>query len=964
MSRKVWIIFVTFVILNLPAFSQPENSGAVASEPVREHLLMDFGWRFAFGHACDAEKDHKHGTDYFSYLAKIGWAQAGPAAVGFDDSHWRPLDLPHDWAVELPFDARGGHSHGYRAMGRNFPDNNVGWYRKTFFIDEADHGKRISLQFDGVFRNSAVWVNGFYCGTEPSGYSEFRYDITDYLNYGGDNVVAVRVDATMEEGWFYEGAGIYRHVWLDKTGPVHVEPNGIFVTCEVDRDRARVTVHTAVLNEDPADAVIGIEHRIVDQSGHPVASKKTGTLSVKKHGRLDLPCELTVKDPEIWSIETPVLYRLITRITRDKRVTDRVETGFGIRTIRFDPDNGFFLNGRHVWIQGTNNHQDHAGVGTAIPDALQEYRIMRLKDMGCNAYRCAHNPPAPELLDACDRLGMLVLDENRLMGSTPQILRHLETLIRRDRNHPCVIAWSIGNEEWGIEGNVKGARIAATMQAFARQFDDTRPFTVASSGGWGQGVSVPIELMGFNYLRHGNIDAYHKQFPDRPAWGTEETTTQGTRGIYADDRAHGHMAPTDRTGRGGHIETGLKYYAERPFLAGLFFWTGFDYRGESNPLNFPAVSSQYGPLDACGFFKDPAYYLKAWWTEEPVLDITPHWTWPGSEGDSIAVWVQSNCEEVGLFLNGKNLGRKTMEKYGHLEWSVPYEPGILLAEGYGDGERIITYQMKTAGKPAELEMATCGDLSADGEDVSVITVRVLDSEGKFVPTANVPVSFSVDGPGKIIGVGNGDPACHEPDKVFDRYEYVKIHDLKIRQVPDAAGRPEVRADFDDSDWRTHEFQREQIVYPPDTTVVIRGTFDLPSFTEDVMFTLFAKSMCMDQAVYINGHRIAGHVGREAPGQVYRLDNAMLHPGLNSYAVIGPPLQKRQQWEELNTDPGIIQMITPRPPWKRSSFNGLAQVIVQASTDPGDIIVTAGADGLKSAALRIRSEKTVPRPAVR
>ncbi|HEY5039594.1 MAG TPA: sugar-binding domain-containing protein, partial [bacterium] len=397
---------------------------------VREHLLMDFGWRFAFGHPTDPDKDYGHTTGFFSYFAKAGGGD-GPADPKFDDRAWRLLNLPHDWAVELPFSEKGSYSHGFKAMARNFPEASVGWYRKNFFIPKTDQGRRISVEFDGVHRDSVVWVNGFYMGRESSGYSNFRYDITDVLNYGGDNTVAVRVDATLEEGWFYEGAGIYRHVWLTKTAPLHVDYHGTFVSSEVGKDSAEVTARTTMADERTEKTSFEIDQQILDAAGKSVATGYLEGLTLEPGGKQEYPVQIKVPHPKLWSLESPYLYKLVTTVKSGDSVVDRYETPFGIRTISFDSDKGFFLNDKHVELKGTCNHQDHAGVGTALPDALQEFRIKRLKEMGCNAYRCAHNPPTPELLDACDLLGMLVLVENRLMGTSPELLDRLKRTILR-----------------------------------------------------------------------------------------------------------------------------------------------------------------------------------------------------------------------------------------------------------------------------------------------------------------------------------------------------------------------------------------------------------------------------------------------------------------------------------------------------------------------------------------------------
>ena len=609
-----------------------------------------------------------------------------------------------------------------------------------------------------------MWINGHYLGCEPSGYSNFGYDITDYLNYGGKNVVAVRVDATMEEGWFYEGAGIYRHVWLVKTAPLHVATDGTFVFSEIGDDTAKVTAKTTVVNESAGETSFSIEQAIMNADGKSIAYLQTDKLTLLSGQTDEYTAVIKVAKPNLWSLESPYLYRLVTTINAGGKVVDRYETPFGIRTIRFDPDKGFFLNDKRVELKGTNNHQDHAGVGAAIPDVLQEFRIARLKEMGSNAYRCSHNPPTPELLDACDRMGMLVIDEHRLMGTTPEIMGQLKRLILRDRNHPSVILWSLGNEEWAIESNITGARISSTMEGFAKRLDPTRRVTVAISGGWG-GISKVIDVMGVNYINHGSTDKQHSEFPNQPIVGTEESTTRQTRGIYFDDKSKGHLAPLQDASSGGNVEIGWKHYAVRPYLAGVFYWTGFDYRGEANPFGWPQISTHCGILDTCGFPKDSFYYLKSWWTDETVLHVFPHWNWPGKEGQDIDVWCYSNCDEIELFLNGKSLGKKTMKKNSHLEWKVKYEPGTLLARGYKGGSEAALARVETVGAPASIQLIPDRrSIKADREDVSVITVQVNDSEGRLMPVAGNEITFTLDGPGKIIGVGNGDPGSHEPDK--------------------------------------------------------------------------------------------------------------------------------------------------------------------------------------------------------
>lgn len=955
-------IIMVFVDVAFAAGTSPGNSREIS---VRQHILFNSGWRFALGNACDPSHDFGANTAYFSYFAKAGYGD-GAASPTFDDRAWRVLNLPHDWAVGLPFDSKGSPSHGYKPLGKKFPATSIGWYRKSFFIPASDLGKRIAIQFDGVFRNSEVWVNGFYLGQEKSGYSSFQYDITDYLNYGGENVVAVRVDATMEEGWFYEGAGIYRDVWLNVTSPLHIAPWGTFVSSEVGKNSANVIARVKIENDRKTEADFRITQTIMDANGNRIASDLLDNLSLDAAGSRYYSVDMNVDNPRLWSTDNPYLYTLVTDIYSSDSLVDNYKTKFGIRTIRFDPNKGFFLNGIHVEIKGTNDHQDFEGVGTAVPDPLQVFRVERLKAMGSNAIRCAHNPPAPAFLDVCDSLGMLVIDENRLMGTSPEQLNQLKRMIVRDRNHPSIILWSIGNEEWAIEGNVKGARIASDMQDFAHRLDPTRPTTAACSGGWGHGISRVIQVMGYNYIFNGDIDKHHADFPDQPAVGTEESTSPATRGTYVTDAAKGHMEQSDRDHSGRGIEVGFKFYAERPFLSGLFFWTGFDYRGEPNPFGWPQVNSQSGILDLCGFPKDIFYYLKSQWTSKPVLHLLPHWNWgtalpeDGKQNRVIDVWAYSNCDSVELFLNGKYLGGSPVPEYSHASWKVKYEPGTLLAKGFRGGNEVITDQDETTGDPVALSLIPDRQkIAADGEGVSVVTVRVEDLRGRTVPTADNEIVFAVKGPGKIIGIGNGDPASHEPEQYFESVSAARINDLKIRSLSSTENPPEVAPAYNDSDWEDAFTRRDrESRVPQDSSkyVVIRGTFDLHAIKSGMRVTLLTKSIEQVQDIYVNGYLIAKGVKRGAPGQTYLLDDSLVHEGENVFAVVGPPLVKHSRWETLNTDPGLVQIIDPAGQWKRSAFNGLAQIIVESTKGSGKIALTATSKGLKDASVVIKSVK--------
>jgi beta-galactosidase len=747
-----------------------------AGQPLRERLLLDDDWQFAFGNASLPEKDFGCGTEYFNYLTKAASIHnEGPYSPKFDtSSSWRRVNLPHDWVVDLPFAPEASHSHGYKTVGFRYPETSVGWYRKTFAVPASDLGRHLYLQFDGIFRDARVWVNGFYLGHEPSGYAVQLYNISEYLNYGGDNLITVRVDASLEEGWFYEGAGIYRHVWLHKTAPLHVAPFGTFVRSELKPyfTEAQLTIETTVENTDtqPSRAYL-IRYTLRDAAGVEVTAAESKHYPLEAKEETTFYGTLTVTKPHLWSIDTPYLYTLTTEVWQDDRLTDRTDTPFGIRHIVFDADQGFLLNGKPLKLKGVNMHQDHAGVGVAIPDALQAWRIRRLKELGVNAYRSSHNPMTPELLDICDREGILVIEENRLMGTNREHLELLQRMIKRDRNHPSIILWSVGNEEWGIEGNVLGERIAASLREYCHRFDPSRLMTAACSGG--ADIVKPVDVAGYNYLIQNPIDRYRREYPARRALGSEETSGCGTRGIYFADEAKGHMLslnrqPDPKDGTLNRIGRGWQFYDERRYLAGLFYWTGFDYRGEPNPMKYPATGSQFGILDYCGFPKDEAYYLQAWWKDDPVLHLSPHWNLQGHEGDSIDVWAYSNADVVELRLNGKSLGKKSMPKNGYLSWRTAYHPGKLTAIGRKAGRAPIRTELVTTGAPARLSLQTDRTvLAADNRDVAVVNITIQDAMNRTVPNACDELLLEVSGPIRILGVGNGDPAFRDSERPSD-----------------------------------------------------------------------------------------------------------------------------------------------------------------------------------------------------
>lgn len=938
--------------------------GASAPAPIvpRERLLMDFGWKFHLGN--DWGPGH--------YLAKAG-SGFGPAGTVFSDASWRTVNLPHDWAVELPFDEKADISHGFKPVGPGYVENSVGWYRRTFSLSRADASRRIVLEFDGVYRNCTVFVNGWCLARNASGYSPFRCDITDVANFGGKNVVAVRVDASEPEGWFYEGAGIYRHVWLVKTGGVAIVPDGVFVQGSfrnnVPGGPAMVEVQTELncLLPGPAEEIAVLwelyapDGQLLARGREPVRSEESSDLLVKYDVRVDAPV--------LWSPETPRLYKLVSTVVLGQQTVDRQETAFGLRTVAFDAQRGFLLNGQPYVIKGTCNHQDHAGVGAALPDRLQYFRVAKLKEMGCNAYRTSHNPPTPELLDACDRLGLLVMDENRLLGSSPDNLELLGRLIRRDRNHPSVFLWSIANEEFSVQGTPAGRRAAAAMQTAIRKLDTTRPITYAAPvGNEYAGVNEVIEVRGWNYHIGPDDDAYHKAHPKQPNVGTEQGSTVSTRGVYVADPARGYVTAYDVNYPpwANTAEQWWSFYAARPWLSGGFVWTGFDYRGEPTPSAWPCISSHFGILDTCGFPKDNFWYYRAWWQEKPVLHLLPHWNWQGREGQEIEVRALSNCDEVELFLNGASLGRKAMPRNSQLSWKVNYTPGVLSAKGFCGGQVVLEEKVETTGAPAGVRLVPDrSEIAADGEDVAVYTVEIVDAQGRVVPTAGDLVRFELQGPGRLLGVGNGDPSCHEPDTFVPvaSSRSLAISSWRMKPVegdlPDSM--PELAENHVDAAWAEVSLDAENGSLESNRKAVYRGhvTLSAEDLAQPVVELKIGK-IDGNGAVYVNGQKV-GQPSNPKVAAIFDV-RKLLHAGDNVVAL------SVENYNSFAAGPAghvslEVQAAPVQPAWSRPVFNGLAQIIVQASKEAGELRLSAAASGLQGAESVVRTKAAVARPCV-
>ena len=749
--------------------------------------LMDHGWLFHEGDIVpEAPRDHEA-----TYLSVKAGNARGAAATDYDDSDWQPVELPHDWASAQPFVATANVSQGYRPRG-------IGWYRRTLRLDPSDRGKRIELQFGGIATHATIWVNGSVVAHNWSGYNTIHIDLTPFARFGDDqNVIAIRVDADAMEGWWYEGAGMYRHVWLAKRPPVSIATDGVHCDPRQDTDgRWTVPVAVTIQSIEIEDVPVEIEAVLRAPEGRPLSRQRLLTSAKAMEGgegRLDL----AVTAPALWSVETPVLHSVEVRLLRGGEAVDERRVAVGFRSVRFDSDKGLFLNGRHVKLKGVCLHQDHAGVGTAMPDTLIRWRLERLKAMGANALRCSHNAPTAELLDWCDRLGILVMDENRQFNPAPDYLAQLEWMVRRDRNHPSVILWSVFNEE-PMQGTEAGVEMVRRMVHVVRKLDDSRPITAAMNGAFfkEKNVMQVVDVGGFNYYQQ-EYDPYHAAHPARPITSSEDTSAFMTRGAFASDPAR-HIASsydTDHASWGASHREAWRMIAARPFVAGGFVWTGFDYHGEPAPYEWPSIASFFGILDLCGFPKTAFDIHRAHWIDdEPVVALFPHWNWRGMEGRPIKVMVMSNAERVELRLNGRRVGEAAVDRLMGNSWDVPFVPGRIEAIARNGGREIARAVQETTGDPVALRLTPARTVMAgDGEDAQPLTIDAVDAAGRHVPTANLMTRFSVEG-ATTIGIGNGDPNSHEPEKGGQRSLFNGLAQIIIKANAGARGSIRVRAE--------------------------------------------------------------------------------------------------------------------------------------------------------------------------
>lgn len=736
-----------------------------------QRTVVDFdkGWRFNLGDVSGAEK----------------------SAVS--DAGWRLLNLPHDWSIEGKFSK----DNPATPEGGALPGG-IGWYRKTFVIPASDKNKLVYIDFDGVYQKSTVWINGHELGFRPNGYISFRYELTPYLNYGGKNVIAVKVDNSVQpNSRWYSGSGIYRNVWLVTTEKTAVDHWGTYITTpEVSDKSAKVHVEVRVRNVAPASeltvktAIYDPAGKVVTEGGYTLPKKDLNDTAVTAE------TNLTVNAPSLWSVDHPRLYKAVTSVLVNGKITDTYTTPFGIRYFDFDADKGFSLNGKHIKIDGVCDHHDLGALGAAINVRALERQLQILKAMGCNGIRTSHNPPAPELLDLCDKMGFIVMDEAFDCWEWQKVKydyhlyfkqwhkRDLEDQVRRDRNHPSVIIWSIGNEI-PQQGDTSALRIAPELAAIVHSLDTTRPLTTANDRPDTSNKIIKsgaIDLVGYNYHEY-SYAKFHDRYPGRKFIATETTSGLETRGYYEMPSDSIRVWPDPHNKPYGNPEHNVSAYDNtRPpwgsthemtwkvmkkydFLSGFFIWTGFDYLGEPTPYSWPSRSSFFGIVDLAGFPKDVYYMYQADWTNKPVLHIFPHWNW--KPGQLVDIWAYyNNADEVELYLNGKSLGIKKKEGDDlHVMWRVPFEPGTLKAVSRKDGKVVLTREIHTAGAPTKIELtADRSNIKADGHDLSFVTVKILDKDGNVVPDADNKVNFKIKGVGFIAGVDNGDENNHDSFK--------------------------------------------------------------------------------------------------------------------------------------------------------------------------------------------------------
>jgi len=737
----------------------------------------------------------------------------------YDDSSWRTLNLPHDWSIEADFSANNPATPGGGAL-----PGGIGWYRKVFVADRSFENKDLYIDFDGVYRNSRVWINGQLLGERPYGYSSFRYDLTPYIKKGEKNVIAVRVDNSKQpNSRWYSGSGIFRNVWLVAVDPVHVDQWGTYITTtDVSTQSAKIKIATRIKNTTKEKSNVELLTTLLDANGKKI-TQTSSPVSIASDDVAETAQELAVNNPQLWSIENPYLYKILTQVTQNGKVIDDYETLIGIRSFSFDADKGFILNGEPVKIKGVCDHHDLGCLGSAVNYRAIQRQLEILKAMGCNAIRTSHNPPAPELLDLCDKMGFIVMDEAFDMWRKKKTTfdysldfpewheKDLTDFVMRDRNHPSVFMWSVGNEVMEQWSDIKAdtlnmqqanlllnfastlsqkdtvskemhvnSMIALKLADIVKKLDPTRPVTSANNGTDTTNYvfrSGAMDIIGFNYHEQDWADSvFQQRFPNQKFIITESTSALMSRGYYMMPSDSIYVWPVrwdipfDRPVHqcsaydnchvpwGSTHEKSWDIVKNSDHISGMYIWTGFDYLGEPTPYWWPSRSSYFGIIDLAGFPKDVYYMYQSEWSDKAMLHVFPHWNW--NKGDTIDVWVYYNhADEVELFLNGESLGRKSKPNdVFHVWWRVPYQPGTLKAVSYKEGKQVLAEEIKTAGAPASIRLTPDRQtITANGKDLSFVTVEVLDKEGNVVPIADNFIRFSVNGNGSIAGTDNGDP---------------------------------------------------------------------------------------------------------------------------------------------------------------------------------------------------------------
>ena len=913
---------------------------------------------------------------------------SGPAAVLYHEGMMRSVDLPHDWAIELAPDPRANTGRGGRPVSRFIPLDrspdgdthvesvSIGWYRKHFTL-MVQEGQRVFLEFEGVFRDYAVFVNGIYIDRHQSGYTPAVFDVTDQIKSGQDNVLAVRVDASQPEGWWYEGAGIYRPVYLHIKEEVYLPHHSIFVQPEICGE---VKVSFSLASGSFAQQNREVYARILDHEGKTMAESKT-EISVLPRQAAQGELSFSVTNPTAWDIENPYLYTLEMRVGHDGGEAEE-RVSFGFRTVRFDANEGMFLNGRHVKLRGACIHQDFGGFGVAVPRDMARYKIKLLKEMGVNAYRASHHPASKDILEACDELGMLVIDEVRLFGASPEALRQLEVMVTAHRNHPSIFIWSLGNEEFGeyIQSSDFGERMEKTAYQYMRLLDPTRLITYgANNGSVDTGANAVVDVRGFNYVRNlerlthdkngnhlpgYNADRYHREHPTVPMMGTEEGSHFHCRGAGVNNHQKGEVAAIgENTAMGGSTPEGwVKFYEKRPYLAGGFMWTGMDYYGEPCPFTDKNFSSSFGALDLVGIPKNTFEYYRSCWTEDTVLSIMPHWDF--EEGQTAKIAVYSNCETVSLWLNGALVGERHLEKFDSAIFEIPFVPGKLEAKGVREGKEYTT-SIETPSAPHHLALTE----RREG-DVAVVDVFLQDKEGRLCSRADREVTFSLLGEGKILGVGNGNPSSAELDQILETEELTSISNLKITQngatkpytpsaIDDMTGVLPIKGvdsvfkgtllepkhpDYEDNYRLVWQFKAEGEA-PVDA--VFTATVEN---AEDYSFLQFER-LFGEFEVWLNGELL----GKSFPSHFYygattkqsapyRFD-CHFKTGKNLLEV----KMKGMNTSQMGIYGGAYLGKRVKPQWKRSTFYGRARVFVELK-DGAELKLLAEAEDVASASL--------------